>query len=209
MKEMPQGPLDDLDRQIVAALLLNPRASWRYIADLAQTSESTLKRRAERLLAAGAVRTTVIAEGPQPSLHVLVQIVCELSRVAHVGSALASRPDVRFVALVTGPFDIVAELVIPSHRHLTTIMVDELPAISGIMHTTTETVVRNFKTAYDWSHSLLGSEKVDPPKESQASQMVATRTSLMISNGRCLRRSKPMAGRPSRNSLPGPALPNR
>lgn len=163
MIDIPRMELDYLDQQILAALLLRPRASWKYIAGLVNTSESTVKRRADRLFASGTVRTTVSADMKGPGLHVIVQIVADLGRVGDVARSLAARPDARFVALVTGPFDIVAELVIPSHRSLATILVDELASIDGITHTTTETVVRNFKTAYDWSHPILASAKFPVP----------------------------------------------
>jgi hypothetical protein len=76
-------------------------------------------------------------------------------RVAH---ALADRSDVRFVALVTGSFDIVMELIVPSRRYLAGVLLEELPKVGGIEDTTTETVLRNFKMSYDWSSELLGAD---------------------------------------------------
>lgn len=84
-----------------------------------------------------------------------MQIVCDIADVQRVGRALAQRADVRFVSLVTGPFDVVAEMIMPSYSRLATVILEELPDIPGITHTTTETVVRNFKMSYDWSRTLL------------------------------------------------------
>lgn len=150
--------LDRLDRKIVAALQISPRASWRRVAGAVGSTESTVARRAERLMAAGVVRATVISEAVTPEVYVLMQFDCELKHAEAVGVALAERDDSRFVALVTGPFDVVAEMVAPSAAELARIILRELPAVAGIKHTTTETEVRNFKTSYDWSYDLLGAD---------------------------------------------------
>lgn len=148
--------LDQLDRQIAAALQVSPRATWRHIAAAVESSEATVKRRAERLFRAGVIRTTVARDAVAPEIYVLMQFACDLSRGSEVAQALARRADTRFVALVTGPFDVVAEVVAPSSRELARVILEELAGIPGITRTTTETILRNFKTSYDWSHDLLG-----------------------------------------------------
>lgn len=154
--------LDALDQQIVAALQTSPRASWRQIANAVQGSETTIKRRAERLIEKGAVRITAFSERVYPGFPVLVQFTCDFTYGPAVCEQLAERDDVRFVSFVTGPFDVVAELIVPSHRHLTHIILDELPKIPGIRSTSTETVLRTFKRSYDWSRDLLSAPATMP-----------------------------------------------
>jgi hypothetical protein len=60
------------------------------------------------------------------------------------------------LALVTGSFDIVMELIVPSRRCLAGVLLAEPPRIAGIKETTTETILRDFKISYDWSRDLLG-----------------------------------------------------
>ena len=155
--ELPER-LGVLDQQIVAALQVNGRATWREIARLVGSSESTVARRAQALISSGAVRCTVIMDPIKCGLGypVLLQFRCEPAKGRQVALTLAARPDVRFVTVVTGPFDVVAELVVPSKRHLAHFLFEELGQIDGVSHTSTETVLRNFKTAYDWSRNLLG-----------------------------------------------------
>jgi DNA-binding Lrp family transcriptional regulator len=155
-RELHTPSLDYLDRQIAAALPLHPRATWRQIAAVIGTTESTVRRRAERLIQAGVVRTTVIADAVIPHVSVLMQCACRPVDAADVARALADLDDVRFVALVTGPFDVVAEMVTPSHQALARIILRDLPAVGGIVRSSTATVLRNFKTSYDWSRDLVG-----------------------------------------------------
>lgn len=155
--------LDRLDRKIVAALQISPRASWRQVAAAVGSTESTVARRAERLLTAGVLRATCVSGAVTPDVYVLMQFDCELKHAEAVGEALAAREDSRFVVLVTGPFDVVAEMVTPSTADLARILLRELPGVAGIKHTTTETEVRNFKTSYDWSYDLLGADAAHLP----------------------------------------------
>jgi DNA-binding Lrp family transcriptional regulator len=157
-------PLDALNQRIVAALQISPRATWRQIAAAVDSSETTVKRRAERMLEAGILRITLM-EAAVPGFPVLLQLNCELSRGMDVARALAARDDIRFVSLVTGQVDVVAEMIVPSNRRLAEIIITELPTIPGILGTTTETVLRTFKTSYDWSSDVLGpgTTLLEPP----------------------------------------------
>jgi len=155
--EAPKAPLDidELDKRIAAALQIRPRAHWRDIAGVVGTSESTTRRRAERLLQAGLIRVTATADALMAGFSTMVQLTCNMQQIAAVARRLAERDDIRFLCLVTGPFDIVAEMTVTSTEHLASVILRELPAIDGITHTTTETVVHQFKTSYDWSRDLL------------------------------------------------------
>ena len=156
-KEEPIEVLDGLDQRIVAAIQIDGRASWREIAKLAGSSESTVARRVKALTAAGVIRSTATLDPVKCGLGypVLLQLRCTPSKGHEVARSLAARPDVRFVTIVTGPFDVVAEVIVPSKRHLARFLFEEVANIEGVIHTSTETVVRNFKTAYDWSRRLL------------------------------------------------------
>jgi DNA-binding Lrp family transcriptional regulator len=154
-----------LDHRIAVALQVSGRASWREIARMIGASESTVARRAKALLTSGVMRTTLLADPLRCGFGypVLVQLACLPDQASDVARTLAARPDVRFVSLVTGHFDVVAELIVASRRHLASVLVDDVLRIPGVRRTTTESVIRNFKLAYDWSRELLGTDvEVEP-----------------------------------------------
>lgn len=150
---------------------MNGRASWHQVAKAVGSSESTVARRAQRMIDSGELRVVAIADPIKCGFGypVLVQLKCELGYSLQVAHALADRPDVRFLVLVTGSFDIIMELIVPSRRYLAGVLLEELPKVEGIKETTTETVLRNFKMSYDWSRGLLGEtgEDLDQPTASQ------------------------------------------
>jgi DNA-binding Lrp family transcriptional regulator len=158
--------VDDLDRRIVAALHTDGRATWREVARRAGSSESTVARRAQRLIDDGVLRVSAVTDPLRCGLGapVLVQLKCAVGAAERVAQRLAERPDVRFVANVTGVVDVIAELIVPSRQRLARFLLEELRDIDGIVDTTTASVLRNFKTSYDWSWALLGDrEPVAPP----------------------------------------------
>jgi DNA-binding Lrp family transcriptional regulator len=156
--------MDELDRRIAVALQLNGRATWRQVARLLDASESTVVRRGRQLLESGTVRVTGQPDPARAGLGypVIIQLNCETGATKRIARSLAARPDVRFLAIVTSTFDIVLELIVPSRSHLARVLVDEFSELDGITRTTTDAVMRTFKTSYDWSRALLGEQAIDP-----------------------------------------------
>ena len=159
--------IDPLDRQIAAALQINGRATWRDVSGLIDASETTVARRAKEMISRGLLRPTVLIDPFRCGWGrpVIVQMNCEASQLVAITVALAARPDVRFVARVTGPFDVVAELIVPSRRILARVLTEEFAAIPGIYRTTTQAVTRNFKMSYGWARELLPKDAELPPEQ--------------------------------------------
>lgn len=172
--------MDTLDRQISAALQVNGRASWQQIARLVGRSESTIARRAQRLIEAKKIHVVAIADPVRCGFGywVLLQIKCEVGEVSRVAHDLAESSDIRYLAVVTGPFDIVIEMIVPSQRYLARVLQEELPKVGGIKETTTRTVLRNFKMAYDWSRDLLGDSADDLERYTRDSEVPGTQCAL-------------------------------
>lgn len=107
--------VSDLDRRIVVALQQDGRASWTSIAEFAGAAVSTVTRRGQQLLAEGLVRVGIVptlgSEGHVETFF--VRINCTPGSQLSVAQALIGSPYVRFVTLVTGKFDVFAEVVIP------------------------------------------------------------------------------------------------
>jgi DNA-binding Lrp family transcriptional regulator len=128
------------------------------------STESTVARRGRHLLDSGLVRVTGQPDPARVGLGypVLVQLSCEAGAVGSVARTLAARPDVRFLAMVTSTFDILLEVIVMSRRHLAHVLVNEFSSVEGVTRTTTSSVLRTFKTSYDWSRELLDDQGIDP-----------------------------------------------
>ncbi len=152
--------LAEPDRRLVAALQLDGRAPWQLVARAAGMSESTAQRRFAALRERRAARVIGVVDVLRCGLGVpvLVRVSCRPGAAEDVAAGLAERPEARFVAVVTGGADAVAEFVVPTHRHLTQLLVKDMPALDQLTDTETFTVMRTFTSAHDWDTRLLTPE---------------------------------------------------
>ncbi|WP_433247452.1 Lrp/AsnC family transcriptional regulator [Streptosporangium sp. CA-135522] len=99
--------LDDLDRQLLHALQVDGRAPFSQIADVLGVSDRTVARRYARLHAAGAARVLGLADSRRTGrFEWFVRIRCLPDGARAVGAALARRPDVSWVTLLSGGTEI-------------------------------------------------------------------------------------------------------
>lgn len=154
--------LDAADRQIVSALQVNGRASWRKIAAALGASESTVTRRGQQLLHDRAVAVTGVLDhlrcGLGISIHVRLRV--RPGRALQVARALAGHPRPRFVAVMTGSFDVTAEIVVPSHRDVIQVL-DGLERIDDVVESESMVVIRKFSAFEEWNPSTLDGHTVD------------------------------------------------
>ncbi|SDP26230.1 DNA-binding transcriptional regulator, Lrp family [Nakamurella panacisegetis] len=160
--------LDELDRRIIVALQQDGRASWTSIAEVCQSSVPTVARRAQQLIDEGVVRISVMPElgssGPVESF--IVRLGCRPGSQLDVAAALVQREEVRFLAVVTGPDDLVFELVVPKGASSYPRMIKEMQTIDGVQRWHSDLLLHVYKVAHDWSKQLLGDQGNDvPPRE--------------------------------------------
>jgi DNA-binding Lrp family transcriptional regulator len=150
--------LDALDRRIVAALQINGRAPWGMVARAVGSTESTVARRAQRMSESGQVRVVGMIDPVQCGFGrpVLLQLRCESGTAVRVADVLAARPEVRFVALTAGTYDLLVELIVTSRAHLARLLLSEVQAAAGVRDVVVASVLRKFKVSYDWGRRLLG-----------------------------------------------------
>ncbi|SEM06033.1 Lrp/AsnC family transcriptional regulator [Nonomuraea pusilla] len=154
--------MDILDRRLVAALQVSPRASWGEIGRAVGEHERTVARRLQKLMAEGVVRVTAIYDdlrtghGRPAHLHAQVRP----GAIAKVARALADRPDTRSVYSLTGAADLGCELVSPSREELHRIVFDEISHIDGVAQTLTNVVLHTFRTVAEWHAPFLADEEV-------------------------------------------------
>ena len=152
------GKARELDRRIAAALQLNGRAGWSAIARHVGASESTVLRRAAQLTESGQLRVIGVLDVLRCGLGVpvLLRARCAPGTAGEVAAAFAGRPDARYVSVLAGSADCVAELVLPSHVDISDLQLPQKP----LLDTETLAVMRTFLSNHDWNSGVLGSTAV-------------------------------------------------
>lgn len=157
MTKRAVAALDQLDRHIVVALQRDGRASWTAIAEAVDSSAATVARRAQQLIADGVVRIAVVpALGATGEVDTfIIRINCAPGTQIEVARQLVEHPDVRFVTIVTGRYDILAELVVRGGAINYPQMITELQQIRGVERWRSDLVMHVYKVSFDWGRQLF------------------------------------------------------
>jgi DNA-binding Lrp family transcriptional regulator len=128
--------LDDVDRQLLHALTLAPRAPFRLLADVAGVSDQTIARRYRRLTADLGLRVLGLIDGERAGwVNWLVRLQAAPGSAQRIAETLARRPDTRWVRLYSGGAEIVCTVQartpeqrdalllrgVPGSRHVTSV----------------------------------------------------------------------------------------
>jgi DNA-binding Lrp family transcriptional regulator len=171
----PFDGLDDLDRRIIVALQRDGRASWTAIAEMCNSSVPTVTRRGQQLLADGVVRVAVVPQlgstGPVESFF--IRINCQPGMQLAVANELVSHENVRFLSLVTGTYDLMAELVVSGGAASFPHLIQELQSITGIERWRSDLILHVYKVGHDWGEQLLRATLGDRPGEATGGQDLA------------------------------------
>ncbi|PZF63307.1 hypothetical protein DEI81_07815 [Curtobacterium sp. MCBD17_013] len=142
------GTPDPIDLALLTALAADGRASWAALGEASGCSASTAQRRVGRLNVLGFVRiiaaTDVLAAGF--GVSAMVRMRCGASRTTDLVARLQSRPEVRFLATLTGTADCVAELVVERIADIGPLLADIAP--DGDVETEALPVLRTFTAPF-------------------------------------------------------------
>jgi Lrp/AsnC family transcriptional regulator for asnA, asnC and gidA len=145
--------LDEIDQQIVALLQQDGRIANVEIARELGLAEGTIRKRLDRLLTSGAIRIMAVADpaklGYPTCIFIGLQI--DLAQAEATAERLVSIPEVRSVSLVTGAYDMIVEVILPSDQQLLSFLLDKVAAIPGVKRTETYHVLKMVKQACDWT----------------------------------------------------------
>jgi Lrp/AsnC family transcriptional regulator for asnA, asnC and gidA len=144
--------LDALDRDILALLQEDARLPNRVIAARVGSSEPTVRRRIDRMIEDGLIKIVAVAS-PFALGHTLMAILglqIDRSYQSQIEEALRAIPEVRFVGLTLGSYDMIVEVWLPSTNALLEFLTDTLSALPGIQRAEAWQVLKLSKYSYDW-----------------------------------------------------------
>lgn len=150
----PRVELDDLDRQIVGALVVDGRQSNRAVGRSLNVSEATVRVRLRRMEDAGLLR--IIGQS-DPYLAGLVNawayigVDVDSGAVRAVSQRLAAVSEVTIVAITAGRHDILVLVAAASRTRLIELIVQEIRSIPGVRATETSEVAQTVRLNYQWA----------------------------------------------------------
>jgi DNA-binding Lrp family transcriptional regulator len=120
------GTLDDIDAQIVAALIRDARASYALIGHEVGLSAPAVKRRVDRLRAAGAITGFSARVNPAAmgwTTEAYVELFCDVRTSPEaIGATVRRYPEVVDACTVTGEADALVHIRAADIRHFDDVM---------------------------------------------------------------------------------------
>jgi len=131
--------VDDLDLSIIQILEQDGRKNYTDIAKQLGVVEGTVRKRVKYLLDDGVI---TIQARPNPSkigyrIVAVMAMQIQVNALRHVAKILASKPNVQWLAFVTGRYDLMAIVIQKSTEDLSRFLEEEISAIPSIIRTET------------------------------------------------------------------------
>ena len=142
--------LDDVSRAIIEQLQEDGRRSYARIATAVGLSEAAVRQRVQRLLDAGVMQIVAVTDPMQVGFPRQAMVGVRTSGDARtVADALAAFPEVDYVVVTAGSFDVIVEVVCEDDVHLLE-TVARLRAVDGVVSTETFVYLGLRKQTYAW-----------------------------------------------------------
>ena len=137
--------LDAVDRQIIQILTVEPRASFRTVADVAGVSDQTAARRYRRLSDMAGLRVLGAVDGSRLGwVDWLVRLQTTPGSADSIAEALARRPDTRWVRLASGGTEIVCTLQARTAEQRDALFLRGLPGSRRVVQISAHSILHNF-----------------------------------------------------------------
>ncbi|TRW45206.1 Lrp/AsnC family transcriptional regulator [Georgenia yuyongxinii] len=150
-KPRPRNGLDDVSKTIVAQLQEDGRRSYATIGRAVGLSEAAVRQRVQRLLDAGVMQIVAVTDPVQVGMGRQAMVGVRVDGpIQPVAAALAAMPEVDYVVITAGSFDILAEVVAEDDDQLLEITSTRIRGLAGVRTTETLVYLKLQKQIYTW-----------------------------------------------------------
>lgn len=144
--------LDDVDKGIISILQKNGRTSNREVGRKLGVSEATVRNRISRLLGEDLIEIVAV---PTPravgmTVSAIIGVSVSLRAIEEVVAELVTKPEVRYVGLATGRYEVILESFFQDQEHLLEFITKDLGHMEGVTRVETSLILRVAKFSYEW-----------------------------------------------------------
>jgi len=149
----PRGrpSLDDIDKAIIEQLQHDGRRPYTHIARQVGLSEAAVRQRVQRLIESGVMQIVAVTDpksvGFLRQAMIGVKVTGDVMRVA---DALAALPEVEYVVVTAGAFDLLVEVVVEDDEGLLDLLNGKIRRLDGVQMTETFIYLHIHKETYQW-----------------------------------------------------------
>lgn len=143
--------LDDIDKAIIRELQRDGRMSYADLGPAVGLSQAAVRQRVQRLIERNVMQVVAVTDPARVgfSLQAMLGVTVE-GDVREVAAAIAAVPEMSYVVITAGRYDILAEVVARDADALLDLVNDRIRSISGVTRTETLAYLRLEKQTYAW-----------------------------------------------------------
>jgi Lrp/AsnC family transcriptional regulator for asnA, asnC and gidA len=147
--------LDKTDRAIVSHLQYDGRKPYTEIAAELGVSEGAIRRRVKRMTDQGALQIVGIVEPQLLEWNAagMIGVSVHAGQVEAVGEQIAQFPEVTYLFMASGGFDLFVEVYCRDREHFVSFLSDKLQQVPGVERTETFMILKFFKLSYRWGQA--------------------------------------------------------
>jgi len=156
-RERPLGrrsgnDVSELDKRIIEHLQQDGRRPFTQIAAELGVSEAAVRARTNRLVERGILQIVGVTDPLRLGFHqmAMVGVRCERDKLVEVAERVAEFPEVDYVVITAGTYDLLIETVCEDNTALLQFLAEKLRAIDGVRDTETFVYLRMVKQTYQW-----------------------------------------------------------
>ncbi|MDQ1628386.1 MAG: Lrp/AsnC family transcriptional regulator, regulator for asnA, asnC and gidA [Actinomycetota bacterium] len=143
--------LDDVSKGIIEQLQEDGRRPYAAIGKAVGLSEAAVRQRVQRLLDAGVMQIVAVTDPLQVGFprQAMIGIRCE-GDVEIVAAKIADMPEVDYVVITAGGFDILVEVVCEDDDHLLDLVSKRIRSVPCVRSTESFVYLKLQKQLYNW-----------------------------------------------------------
>jgi Lrp/AsnC family transcriptional regulator for asnA, asnC and gidA len=147
--------LDETDRAIIARLQYDGRMPFTDIAAEVGLSEGSVRRRVKRLVDSGVLQIVGVVEPQYLNWQAagMIGVSVEAERVDAVAEQIAQFPEVSYLFMASGGFDLFVEVFCRDRDHLASFLNEKLRQVPGVERTETFMILKMYKLSYRWGEA--------------------------------------------------------
>ncbi|MEY5004714.1 MAG: hypothetical protein RLZZ594_744 [Actinomycetota bacterium] len=143
--------LDDVSKAIVEQLQLDGRRSYAEIGKKVGLSEAAVRQRVQKLTDSGVMQVVAVTDPMQLGFYrqAMIGVRCG-GDTREIAEAMAEMPEVDYVVMTAGSFDILVEVVCENDDDLIALLNSKIRTLPGVTSTETFVYLKVAKQVYNW-----------------------------------------------------------
>jgi Lrp/AsnC family transcriptional regulator for asnA, asnC and gidA len=130
---------------------------YTQIAERVDVTEGTVRRRVSQLLESDVMQIVAVVE-PQFlgwAAAAMVGVSVEMGRTDEIAERIAEFPEVSYLFLASGEFDLFVEIYCQDREHFVEFLNTTLRRIPGVLSTRTFMILKMYKLSYRWGEAVV------------------------------------------------------